>query len=522
MFSHTFLTRIKKVGANMQINKGNINLKEQIACVSASVLVEGDVVVSDSYPDVTEILCADAKVKVKNTEYRNGKATLSGVVEFSALYMPDNEETELKCMSHSFDFSADLDVRADENTEFCATAMAEHIGFTLVNSRKLSVKVMVGVRLCAYQDRCYEPIIEMSGENIEKTEKKYSIYIPMAENCTDINVNDLLTVPDDMSDIAEILKVDAWVTSGDVRVMNGKAMVQGELHLNTLYTSADDRGSVACVHHTVPFTEIVEAPGADEQSVVNVKFLVSEITANIKGDLNGDTKIISMESVICACVKVSRTVVETLVDDCYFLDSNTHTKRETMKICEYVTSENTRITSNQTAQPPKNVKIKEIISCNANSILKEAKWESGLVQVNGVLVTYLIYRDDKDVVRCAVTESEINWEKAISEPCDVEAILSLENVNATAGENEAQILVNTGLYVKALKSKKVDILTECDAKEDEITKTTPTMVIYFAKDGDTVWNVAKKYRTKSELIKEANGLEAEKIEQGRRLLIPMV
>ena len=505
----------------MQINKGNINLKEQICSQSTSVLVEGDIVVSDNCPDVAEILCADADVKVRDTEYRNGKVIVSGVVKFCALYVPDGKTTELKSVSRTFDFSAPLDVKADENDEFFATATAEHIGFTLVNSRKLSSKIMVGIKLCAYQQKCYEPVIEMTGDDIEKTEKKYNIYIPMSENCTDIYVNDLLQIPDECPDIAEILKVDSWVTSGDVRVMNGKVMIQGELHLNTLYAAANETGSVLCVHHSVPFTEIAEAPGADEQTVVNVHYDVSEITSNIKGDLNGDTKIISMESVICACVKVSKTVTESLVDDCYFLNGDTETKRQTMKMCEYVTSENAKITSRQTVEMPKNVKIKEIVSCNAKPILKESKWENGAVKLNGVLVTYLIYRDDKDSLRCAVTESELYWEKAISEPCSVETFLNIENINTSKDENTAQILVDIGLFANALKNKEVSILVDCVQKEDEITNTSPTMVVYFAKDGDTVWDVAKKYRTKSQLIKDANGLEAEKIEKGRRLLIPI-
>jgi len=505
----------------MQINKGNINLKEHIACQSTSVLTEGDVILSDNYPDIAEILCADAKVRVLNTECRNGKAIVTGVVEFSALYVPDAEGSELKSVLREFDFLATSDIKADENAQIFATATAEHIGFTLVNSRKLSSKVMVGVKICAYQEKCYEPVISIDGDNIEKTEKKYNIYIPMSENCTDIDVNDLLQIPDECPDIAEILKVDSWVTSGDIKVMNGKAMIQGELHLNTLYAAANETGSVLCVHHSVPFTEIVEAPGADEQAVVNVSYDVSEITSNIKGDLNGDTKIISMESVICACVKVSRTVTESLVDDCYFLGGNTETKRETMRICEYVTSESTKITSRQTVEMPKNAKIKEIVSCNAKPILKDSKWENSQIKLNGVLVTYLIYRDDKDSLRCAVTESELNWEKAISEPCSIEAILNVENINASKGENTAQISVDIGLFVKALKNKEVSILVDCNQREDEIKKTTPTMVVYFAKDGDTVWNVAKKYRTKSQLIKDANSLDAEKIEKGRRLLIPI-
>lgn len=505
----------------MQINKGNINLKEQISCQSTTVLVEGDVIVSDSCPDVAEILCVDAKVRVGDTDYKNGKAAVSGVVEFSAIYVPDGKETELKCMTREFDFSTEFDIKSDRNVEVFALATTEHIGFTLVNSRKLSSKVMVAVKVCAYQEKCYEPVISLDGDEIEKTEKKYNIYMPISENSTQFFVNDLLQIPQEYPDIAEILKVDSWVTPGDVRIMNGKTMVQGELHLNTLYTAANDSGSVFSVHHNIPFTEIVEAPGADDECVVNVDFSVYKVLPGIKGDLNGDTKIISIESTICAYVRVSKTVTESIVDDCYFLNADTDAQYETMRICEYVTSEKTKITSSQIAQIPKNIKAKEIVSCSAKPILRETKWENGIAKLSGMLVTYLIYRDDADVLRCAVSESELTWEKAISAPCSVEGFWNLSELNAKEDNGSVQILAEIDLFMKAIKEKRVKILTDCAEKEDKTKKKTPAMIVYFAKTGESVWDIAKKYRTKSQLIKDANSLDTEKIESGRRLLIPM-
>ncbi len=504
----------------MQINKGNINLKEQISRGATSVLVEGDIVLPDASPDVAEILCADAKAKITDTEYRSGRLIVSGKVEFSALYMPDDENCELKPMSHTFDFSTAVDMKGSENAVFKADAITEHIGFTLVNSRKLSAKVMVSVKAWGTEEKNYEPITEMSGDDAEFIQKNYSLYMPVSENCCYIEVSDLLTVPEDMADIGEILKVDGWVTSSDIRVMNDKAMVQGDIHINTIYT-ASENGKIACVEHTVPFTEIVEAVGADEQSVVKADFDVSEILASVKGDLNGDTKIISAECVVRACVKVSKTVPEAIIDDCYYLSGKTELKQEKMKICEYVTSENASITQRQTADIPKNIQVKEIVSCTAKPMLKNAYWENGTAKAGGILITYLIYRDEQENIRCAVTESEFGWEKAISEPCSLEATMNLENTSASIEGKDAKILVNIGLFMKALKCREVNILTDCEQKTDERCEAKPSMVVYFAKDGDTVWNVAKKYCTKAEKIKVANNLDAEKIEAGKRLLIPM-
>ncbi len=502
----------------MEIKKGNINLCEQVAKCAANALVEGDVILPDTKPDMAEILIADAKASVNSAECRNGSLTVTGAILFTALYIAE-DTTDIKSVEQTLPFSQTLDVRCAENTEFKVTGTVEHIGFTLVNSRKLSAKVMVALSACGTRQNCYKPVIEVNGDDVESREKKYSLYIPMSEIKTKIAVSDILTVPQDKPDIGEILKVDAYVTPQDVKVMNGKAMVHADLHVNTVYT-ASENSKLFGVSHTIPFTEVVEAPGADEQSVVNVSYEVLNVCANTKGDLNGDTKIISIEADVCANVSVSKTVSEKIVDDCYMMNSKTELARENMKIKEYITSETTRIPIRSKVEAPKNVVVNEVINCCVKPLCRERSWENGAAKVSGSLVVFLIYRDADGLVRSAVAESDIKWEKSINDPCDIEADMWIESINWEADETGIQILTNVGLYAKALKSRSVGIICDVQSKDDANMSAPPSMVIYFAKDGDTLWSVAKKYRTRAEKIKRANNLENDKIEVGRRLLIP--
>ena len=468
----------------MEIKKGNINLCDQVSKSALNVLVEGDIILPDTKPDMSEILMADAKAVVNSTECRNGSLVVIGQVVFTALYKPE-ESQDVKSVEQVLPYSQVLDIKCAESTEFKAEAMVEHIGFTLVNSRKLSAKVMVAMVVCGNQENCYEPVIEVSGENVESRNKRYSIYIPVSETKTMIAVSDILTVPQNKPDIGEILKVDAYVTPQDIKVMNGKAMVHAELHMNTVYTAAEN-GELVGVHHTIPFTEVVEAPGADEQSVVHVSYNVDRILANTKGDLNGDTKIISVEADICAKVCVSRTVSEKMVDDCYLMDSKTEIVRKNMKINEYVTSENARIAVQNRVEAPKNVVINEVINCCVKPLPRECAWENGKAKVNGNLVATLIYRDESGTVRSAVSESDINWEKTVEEPCSVEADMWIDSVNCDIDESGVKVITNVGLHAKALKSHNVDIITDIQASDEENLKPQPSMVVYFAKAGDTL------------------------------------
>ena len=47
----------------------------------------------------------------------------------------------------------------------------------------------------------------------------------------------------------------------------------------------------------------------------------------------------------------------------------------------------------------------------------------------------------------------------------------------------------------------------------------PGIVGYIVKNGDDLWDLAKKYMTTEESIQEMNGLESDKIKAGDKLLI---
>lgn len=503
----------------MEIKKGCINLKETKGRMSAGNLVSGDVVLYDTMPDMEEVLLADAKARVCDAVYQNGKLDVSGVVDFNVIYKPE-EGSELKSCCQSFDFLQSFDVKSKVDAEFRADVYVEHISFVQVNSRKIAAKVMLCVVAYGIEEKSYEPIAEISGDEIECRYKKYSIYVPMSDTVTDISIDDIFTIPEEKPDIAEILKTDAWANVTDTKVMNGKVMIYADLNVCTLYSAADEKGTVTGVVYSVPFTEIAEAPGADEQSTVNVVIDVERISVSGKGDLNGNTRIINLNADMKAIVKVSKTVAENIVDDCYFLNCRTNISREKMDYCEYVTSERGRITERQTIDASDGAKIAQIISCTAKPIIKEVKCIDKKAMITGNLVSFVVFRDENGVVKSAVAESNIGWEKMIGCDCEIEADMRIQSASAECDGNKAQVLANVDIYMKALTKHTADIMTGCAAEDAEDCVKFPGLVIYFAKDGDTVWNVAKKYRTKREKIISANGLEKEILEQGRRILIP--
>ena len=89
--------------------------------------------------------------------------------------------------------------------------------------------------------------------------------------------------------------------------------------------------------------------------------------------------------------------------------------------------------------------------------------------------------------------------------------------------NNKQIEVNAGILVNTAVSsqQKHQLVKNISFLESPQDNTPlPGIVLYIARSGDTVWKVAKKYRTTIDDIKKINEIELGKeIKPGTKLLI---
>lgn len=511
----------------MEIKREAIPYTEKAAATHSSVCVEGDIVVPDVCPDIARVLLADANAVVEATELKGTTLYLSGTVSFCVLYRPDEKNGEdcVKSISASFPFSESVEVAGGDACTFSVHATTEHIGFTLVNSRKLSAKVIASLHINGYKKRVLIPVSDIDEKQVQCKKERYHVYTPVADRHADIKLSDFLTIPAHMPDIDEILKVDAFATPQDCKVMNEKIMVKGILNINTLYTpDAEDKVPQLAVHQ-IPFTEIVEAPDVDEDCAVCVLFHTKQANAVPRGDMNGDTKIISAEIVLDAHMKASKTMQMGVVGDCYSIVDALSVEREKVQLSSFITAEQASFSEKQLVELPKNESITDVLSVSCKPILRETVVEDGTLFVRGSLVSFLLYQTEKesDKVKSAVTETEFEWRKTV-DGADSIAECDLWLLDAKAekiGANGVQVSVSLGVYPKVLKPQSVEMITDCMlTPEENVLRAPRSLCVYCVQKGDTLWEVAKRYTTTIDKIKTANGLTGDVLPVGMKILVP--
>ena len=76
------------------------------------------------------------------------------------------------------------------------------------------------------------------------------------------------------------------------------------------------------------------------------------------------------------------------------------------------------------------------------------------------------------------------------------------------------------LIIEKSKNLEINVIQNIQSGENR-TSNPYSMTIYFAKPGDSLWKIAKKFRSTVDNIAKVNGIEdVDKIEVGQQLFIP--
>ena len=88
-----------------------------------------------------------------------------------------------------------------------------------------------------------------------------------------------------------------------------------------------------------------------------------------------------------------------------------------------------------------------------------------------------------------------------------------------SSQAEARITLNIRMFIYDMK--KQEILTDLKIApiKAEVLEKLPGFVIYYVKQGDSLWQIGKRYYVSVDKIKEINNLTSEEIKAGDRLLI---
>ncbi|MBR5236278.1 MAG: DUF3794 domain-containing protein [Clostridia bacterium] len=512
----------------IEFKKEVVPLSEMQWSQSETLLAEGDVIVPDIKPDIREILLAEARSVITEHHISEGKLYVTGASDVHILYVPETEERAPKNIETRFEFKETFDVGEGNFSDVNVCASTAHIEFSLINSRKLNMKVAVAISARGYVKRNLSLLTDVTEEGVVQIKKKpITAYQVVADTTRELVIADAISVPTAKPDIDEIIKLNIKPVHGDCKIMSGKILLKGTLAVNTLYCGDDAERRIEHMEHEIMFSEMADIAGLEEDCLCHVNYSIKKVHYSVSEDVNGEARVVSLDIVLSADIIASHLEDVQVIEDCYSTKGRTNPQCEELFVDELLSEGVSHESIKEVLSIPEGMPAAgAVYSLTCTPKIKEIQIVQDKMVIHGKLAAFVLYG-------CAETENpmyslvgEFDFEHAIAvdgldSDSRCECNVTEQSVSFTlnaASEIELRCILE--FYTRAMRKTKVTLLTGCDVEEESEDTQRRGMIIYFVQPGDSLWSIAKHYKTDQNKIMQLNKMDNTQIVSGQKLLIP--
>ena len=129
----------------------NLCVNKLVASKKDIIMVEGDMIVPDSKPDILNTICTSGVVCVYKKEVLDEKVRIDGNINTYIMYLADDTQDKVRGINTSLDFSEVIQVsNAQSGMESIIQTKLKAIECKVINGRKVGIKATLEVDIKIY------------------------------------------------------------------------------------------------------------------------------------------------------------------------------------------------------------------------------------------------------------------------------------------------------------------------------------------------------------------------------------
>ncbi len=468
----------------------------------------------------TRILCVNTKVNIVNSEIVQNAVNYYGMACIGVIYVDDNNA--IRSMDYTLEFKDRLTAEGD---------IGANVSIVTANVIDTSAKIEAGaIRVSnileVVADAIYSDdmtvLTSVVGDGIyTKCEDiDYSYFLGEAAEKFETSIDAEIT-----DAVAEVLGVSNSVCLSKVEPYDNFVRVSGNITSTINYLTAGDNATVRVYNINNEFSQEIALTGVMSNS--NIISYISTICQGVKVNTNieGDKAIVNIIVPIEYRAMVFNTQTMSIVSDVYSTSNFLNVNLGSFDIlrCYPAEAYTERINGSATIEDSDPF-IDEILGASCGRVMiANTNISNGTMVLDGVAQTTVLYRN-------AETNSIVSYDMQIPFVLDFAVAgvpdtatpaicIDMSDVVAKVRRGtEIEVSADLKLYA-TFSDTTEDAAINAIAIADEKPASDCAMMIYVAKDGDTIWDIAKNMNVDEELILAQNPSLELPIQAGTRIVI---
>lgn len=532
----------------MQLNKIKLHSCTTFASAQSQITLDDDYNVPDYRPDIVKVLKEKGELHFDEAKAAAGAAWLKGRLVFRVLYRSDQENGKISCLKGEIPFQEKLNMDGVQEYDVIqASGEIEDLTIGVIHSRKISVRAVILLKTEEPREKEDELCVGIEADDgCEKRYRNTNILQLLCMKRDQCRQKSEITLPSSKPNVQEILWKSLEIRNLDTKMGQDGVKLSGEVLISVLYQEEEETDRVQWYEMVIPLDYGVECDAGTEADIIyKVKARPASMELEVKPDYDGEERVLVLELVMNLDIRVWKEQEISMLEDVYSL------KKEIIPVCTGVTLHHISVKNDSQCRLTEQMelaesqeKILQICSCEGTVHLESTELTEQGVRAEGILVTELLYITTDDQMPIGSAREIYPFEQLIEIPQQTarternkpEELEALERKNKLQTEldcrisqlsavmldqDHVEIKAVIGLDLLAFEQEQIDNIT--DMREEpldmEQLQKRPGLVGYIAKDGDSLWSIAKENHTTVEDILRDNHRTDEDLRRGEKILI---
>lgn len=516
----------------MEILKKGITIDKKIGKETSQVLVEGDIIVPDTKPDIDMVLEANGSAYIDSKDIVNDRVTFKGNLDINVLFIAKGENKPIYNMQSTYPINDFINIEGiDKNMTVFTTCNITNLDYKLINDRKVSFRAILDVTSEVLAKENIEAVTTIDGLD-EKQMKVTNINVNKVA-CTKFdrfNIKDDIEISSGRPNIKEILDINFNIINKDVRTQLEKINISGDIRACILYKSDEEDSIITYFEQDIPFNGVIEVEGATDDMIGDVYLDIQEKNVQILEDVDGEPRLIGVDIYVGCNIKVSYEDEMNILEDAYALDKKINIEKNMQSYPMLVCKNKNQASIKEVLKldeecPP----ILQVLKVSGKPILDNIEILQDKIVAEGIVECKILYITNNDEYPMHCFTTIMPYSQAIDvkgtnpkvAKVDINSYIEHIGVNMMSDKDvEVRCAINFDTCV--IKEKEISFITDVVFEEvdEQFLNSISSMIIYVVQSGDTLWDLAKKFNTTVDDIVELNDIEnPDLIYPGQKLLI---
>lgn len=503
----------------VEVEKQQLCMNQLIAKKNDMVKVEGAIIVNDVKPDVLSIVNTNGIVCIYKKEVMDGKLRIDGCINTYIMYLADDEDGSVRSLNTGLDFTQIIDLdeckvgmSVDENINL------KSIEAKIINGRKISVNAILEIDSAVYDNECVDIIDNINNhEDVQLLNETIRLNTLVGEGSNTIYAKDTVML-NETDDLAELMNVDFRIINKDSKTSYNKIVTKADAEIKIMYLTEDNR--INTINAIIPIMGFVDIENITDDSMCDIKYKLKNLIIKPNSGEGANSIYVEAEIEIFCLAYENKEI--SLIKDLYSTENEFNCKEKEITIMTQRDVYTDVYKMNQEILAPE-ISNNKIYDISVKPNIVSTRIQGNNLSYEGDLQITFIYRNNdsletKQVTTPLMFSMQLNNIKLTT---NVMTELEVRRDNFITGENgKINADIEIGFIVTATDYEKINLINEIE-KNEMICNDSYSMVIYFVKEGDTLWKIAKKFKTRVDDIVRLNNIEDEnKIKVGQQLYIP--